>query len=1370
MALTIREQIQAEVQRGASMPEVVSRYAKQGFTNEDMDYELDYAKKNVERRKKEKATAPIGLPEAAGETTAVSPPEVARTEWHPVDKLAGVGQGLVEGVKEGFVDPRNLVPLLAKAIGVKGWKSEATPLQKAAQEETKRREKLVAEKPLIERLGQDVGNVVSAIPAMAQAVAGPDVIPPGEDAATVSREAGRTFGKAAPKAVGASLVSAVEDPWTYVQAEPLSAAMDFLPVAGAVTKGLKAGALATKIPAVVKTIEKAGDLASDALKVPGKAITWAVDQPQELAIAAAERMGLDKTGDWLKQGNLVTRTQRFLSDPHAHTDERVRSFTQDLAMEPRRVEGAIAKRGESISETAATKAVADDFPLPPETDVTFGKVTTKQGGQETINQMDSLKRSIANDTDQLNGKRVVLRDEDAKAVSGRSKADRDQAARAAEQSRASIAKLEQAITNKQSKLDDLVAKPDVEDIGMSPKVDRLEGVNTKNPQGQLSDLEWERKSAFPEQLPAIDAKIARVERFIREQETGPVNTRHNVSSFQSPYAQDVAQEVAKAKGTPWTGGPIDEPGGHIAIATAVRNELGKLASDPLTIRELIRDEKFRKVFQKEANLSDAQVKKLMTDITDPTSIGLGPEYQNAFETALMESSKKTIPQRASRAVASVASKVVGPVAPETAAALKAYSASDVVRKRVVASTVQTLAEDAAKATKKKMLDGEANRLVPVQPGSTVSQVWSPESAARKYAKDLANGDMPVQALTQGQNPTALARALEATGDKNLVKEARRLRRFKQLDQELVGTDHWVDPLLYEALTAEANAQKFMKGGSAWATLASKMKANLTARNPKSALNNMISNSIMQVIRRGDPMGGIGEMISAFRNRASNPEKWAALDRTGVFEATALKQEMSVGKSLPHNKLMEDFYQSGDKWFKSGEAHRAFDELDGALKDLKPGQHVEIQIAPGRTVKVEYRGARNTNERFGFDNPQQVDHYLVHDTTGKKHYVDFGSKEYNDLIAKAAANRANQMFFDYGDVTGLTKFIRSQPALGILSPFFTYATKAIDLPGKAGLGTRIVQGSQGWIGSNSPKVLRNQAVAQALEGVRRSVIMHASKQGLLDKSNEDLVRAVQYMPNDMKPQFILGMSSPSHLAIASMGNWNAFDQTLTAARLASQLLVDKGALDPARAKEDPKAARLLYLSETGQLASAADALALIGLGGSAITDLLAKVQDADKPGGKGVTMASLVQSFGPAVLGGGADTIRDLSVGYLDEDSPYTSRYSGTSTKDQNVTEDFTRWAIRKTTGMGWKALNISDKRGFEALGKRWKESLNLPGRKVKAEKMINDGEATGDMKKQDEGWLEISNVKNLSRVVDQEMDTYYMDWLETADAVKNAGK
>lgn len=1463
---TLREQIEAEARASAtSLPSVLAKYAREGFTEDDLDYQVDFAKERVAKRKKEKAQpGAVDLPGAAGETTSVKEPSVATTEWHPIDKLAGAAKGLAEGAKEQFYDPSNLSAGLAKMLGVKGWKAGPSPIQIAAQEEKARKEKLVAEKPFIERLGQDVGNVVTAIPALAYATVGPTVVPPGQEGSEVARQEGEAFGKTLPKALGGAMVQSydITELPINLAAEPLSTAMDWIPLAGAGAKAVKAGALATKIPAAAKAVG-AVETAVEATKaLPSKAVTGAVGAGQDVALAAAERLGLDKTGEWLKSGNLATRAQRFLSDPSAHPDERVRAFTQDLAMEPRRVEGSISKRGEAIAETPATRAVP---PVDTAPERTFGKVTETPGGKELEAQQARLEAEAAKaalESERLKGvatgaegipTRLVARTKEARAALKEAEA---QAARSATPAMTpEVAKARQvlddmlqlqkidaetkeataaimaeygnlgprpALTKRKLTWEDMVQGKKQKDIDVEGKAardewdrkvaERAQRVQEVSAQGKAK-RPWDGTSSEAEQrynqalqtlgiqgpdywadadIPFLEdalaktavvppdpkvaqqaqvlvadarAKLAKAveagRAYKRQQENLRAESATKASSLEadvarqreqaaelarqreslptvqtiglsertatpaatdldraiagyaSPEILDVAREAQKAF-------PQD-PQKPLAVLQTTLAEFAKLASDPLTIRELIRDERFRKVFQKEADLSDAQIKVLQGDILDPTTIGLGPEYRQAFETALAASGK----------------------------------AQD-VRKRVLAATVATLADDASKAVKKRMLDGEAQRLVPPEGGIA----WSPETAARKYMADLAGGDMPVQALQQAQNPTALARVLQAKADeggpqtKMLAAEAKRLRTFKQLDKELVGADHWVDPLLYEALTAEANAQKFMRGGSTWAWLASQMKANLTARNPKSALNNMIANSMMQVIRRGDPFGGVVEMVNALKFDAKkNPAKWDALERTGLFDSNILKQELKLGKSLPWNKLMEDFYSAGDKWFKAGEAHRAYDELDTALKALRPGESIKVEIAPGRVVTVQARSGKDFQGLEVLADDTEYGPHLTVTDSGKTTVL----RNPEDLVAKAAATRANAMFFDYGDVPGLVRWVRSQPALGIMTPFFTYASKAIDLPGKPGLGTQIIKGSQGWFDSTSPSVLAKQAAWQAAEGVRRHVVLNMGKQQLLDRQNEDMVRAVQYMPNEMKPTFVAGLSSPGHLAIASMGNWNVLDPTLTAARLASQLLVDKGALP--RKAEDPKAARLLYLAETGQLGSAADALSLVGMGGSAITDFLAKVQDAEKPGGKPLSAGAVLQSFGPALLGGGVATGIDLTIGGLDEDSPYTSRMSGISTKDPQVVEDLVRWMIRKTTGIGWRALKVYDDRGFDALGKKWKDSLGLKGRKIKAEKLINDAKATNDAEQKKQGFAELKAVRKLDNLVDTEMQKYKHEWL-----------
>lgn len=1362
MALTIREQITSEVQKGAGLQSVVARYAAQGFTEEDLDYELDYARKNVEKRKREKAEAPVGLPEAVGETTTTEGIPQAQTAWSPIQvgaKIGGVIEGAVEGVKNLTTTPEFLVPALAKTLGVKGWKGKSN-IQQAAQEEVARKEKLIAEKPFIERLGQDVGNVVSAIPHAVHATLGPDVVPEGETPAQAGRRTGKSFGEVLPKGVAGGLAAAY-DPTefvTNVSAEPLTALMDYVPILGAAGKLAKAGALATKVPAIVRGVETAERLAGGAKALPGKALTKAAEPMQDLAAAAAERIGLDKTGGWLKAGNLVTRAERFLIDPAAHPDKRVQTFTQELGAEPRRVEGSISKRGESVTSSRPGSQGIEDFapPLPPER--TLGVQRERLGTESLVEQQTDLTTNIAENE----GKLSQLRKQEALESQLRSN-ESVRKRQAATQAR--IARTEAALAQQKASLSQveerIAVAPVTESVGLSP-------VRKPVDPRIIEDLEADLFAAKTRKIQNMDSSadgdILRIQAKLDEARaqggkvvaSGLQSAERRGAAGSDPRMWDMADEASRAlegRGKDFTD-----------VRGSVLEEMQRVLHSPMTIRELIRDPKFRKEFQRESGLSDAQIKTLQTGILDPTSLGLDPQYAEAFNRAV-----KKVPLDAA------------------------------TRKRVVAQTVSTLADDAAKATKKKMLDSEATRLPETVYRTSHEGVLSPDldstTAAAKYADMLLDkGQMPVQALKHGQNPSALAAKLEGYVDglpkdkaRVLKAEIRRLKTFKQLDKDLIGSDHWVDPLLHTALTSEAQAQAMMRGTSKWAWITAQMKANLTARNLKSAMNNLISNSSMQALRRGDPLGGVGEMLVAWRKEAggkkalrgtpewetSKAAKWAALERTGLFDSNILKQELKMNPSNPWNNMLEKFYTAGDTWFKRGEAHRAYDELEVALKDLNVGETVTFDVGRGHKVTLKRRPPSALNDEKW---------QLVDPTAQSKRSSDFqpgtpmrdiiagveklmGDDELADVIAKAAAHRANAMFFDYGDVPGLGRFLRSQPALGILSPFFTYVSKALDLPGKGGLGTQVVKGSQGWINSNSPKVLAKQASWQAAEAVRRSVMLHAAKQELLDGHNEDLTRAVQYMPRDLKPTFIAGLSSPTHMAVAGMGNWNVFDPTLTAARLGFKYLAaDRKYLDPTWAKEDPKAARLMYLAETGQLGGAADALSLIGMGGSAITDLLAKVDESERTG-KNIDMGSLVQSFGPAMLGGTTDMLRDLATGAVDENSPYTSRYSGVSSKDPQAVEDFTRWAIRKATGMGWKALKMTDERSFKALGKKWHESLGLPGRKIKAEKRMNEARVNGDVEAFKAAQEELVRVKRLGDIVDDEMDKHYREWLTVARKV-----
>ena len=494
---TIRELMADEIAGGDTLSNVISRWTSQGYTADDFDLDTKQARRELERRRKQKlAGEPVGLPEEATETTdatATAPP-VATTEWNPGYKLLGVGEGFMEGVS-------NLVYPRAKDTGRSKIASRAKPgaqdgVAGAAKDELERRRKLIKEKPAIERLSEDIGNVFSAIPAAISQTVGRDVVPEGQDPDEVARRAGQVFGEALPRGVVGSLAATVDSPQAvleYAMAEPFSAAMDFMPVLGAAGKGVKAAAYASKLKPAIKAVQVAERVPTVAKNLASGVLEDVTDAGAKVASAAASKLGLDKTSDWLKAGNLAVRAGRFFGDPASHPEPQVQALTRDLLDEPRRVQSSIERRGEGLKATRTPDPnVYPDTPVDLAPERVFSTRVETPGLSEMQAARETLVKNIETNERAVRATQSLLNE---KLARPQTKARAKEVANLETQLKRQTTDLEKSRQRLADTDRDIARAPSEQVTGLTPGDQGL-GTQITRLQAKRMDLDAERKMSF----------------------------------------------------------------------------------------------------------------------------------------------------------------------------------------------------------------------------------------------------------------------------------------------------------------------------------------------------------------------------------------------------------------------------------------------------------------------------------------------------------------------------------------------------------------------------------------------------------------------------------------------------------------------------------------------------------------------------------------------------------------------------------------------------------------------------------------------------------------------------------------------------------
>jgi len=660
---------------------------------------------------------------------------------------------------------------------------------------------------------------------------------------------------------------------------------------------------------------------------------------------------------------------------------------------------------------------------------------------------------------------------------------------------------------------------------------------------------------------------------------------------------------------------------------------------------------------------------------------------------------------------------------------------------------------------------------------------------------------------------------------------RKIQDFKKLDESITGiADTWVDPVVHHAITAHARAQQALQHVTGAGVALSLVKKNLTARNIVSALNNVGSNLLLQALRTGDPLGGGTEAVRAFQEyrklmqwskgqldnltpeQAQLAEKWRALAKTGVFDATQLDKDFGIsqpwkpsevaaaayksvtgkkagpagpigktadvvkGASDWATKKFEEVYRFGDNFFKAGEASKEFDRIAKLLEGLQDGEHIMLPNQSGTTSEL-------SRARGGF----------------RLNNKPLKAEELTKLVADAAAKSANDIFFDYGKVPGYAEILRYQPMLGLLSPFFTWSVKSIDLPGKAGLGTRTVMGRPAYA-TNSAKALRAQAWDQVKLGASRNMLLGGLRSALEDQQSPELLEKIRYYPNDLKLGLARLASNPEFVEVAKMGNWNYLNSTMDVIRLASaglgfsdvdpseggtlrttsdeELLADmkrdeaalqqQAVIDrPATFKKisqrlsdtkaqlaipqvDRKTAVAKMFQGTGQAGSLREWSTLLGMSGGPLADLVA-VGLKDQASGQDVQVDDLLKQFGAALVGG--TYAKGIEAGTRLLAGPGTRWSREQFAQSAETREDTFRFLLRKLTGMGWMRIHPKDtEEYFTRMQSEWKARLGIPKLKKEVESLLLQGkDAEADALGSQVGRLETIVEEELSHM----QDDYY---------------
>lgn len=514
-----------------------------------------------------------------------------------------------------------------------------------------------------------------------------------------------------------------------------------------------------------------------------------------------------------------------------------------------------------------------------------------------------------------------------------------------------------------------------------------------------------------------------------------------------------------------------------------------------------------------------------------------------------------------------------------------------------------------------------------------------------------------------------------------------------------------------------------------------VKGNLTTGSPSSILNNAGSGVLEQVFRRG-PVGAAlaipraivhttnmlrpGALPPAIRNRLSQYDRTYQIlqdlkvldrdaltvdaNRSGMSKwADTLSKVGTLGDTLP------TAYQLGDKMLKLEETVHNLDKYRGYIDSLKPGQFVEFRMTPRHTLRVDMErvGGQDVlvGRVFGAGNLQASETIRKFSTN-----LDNISPE----LVRAAAQTGLDAFFDYTDVPNFLKNMRSAPVIGIASPFTTWAYKAMDLPGKRGLGREMLLGPDG-VKTNSPAIAARQAAGIFAQGVGRIVILDAAHRQLLQDDRGEsrkIAQAFSYFPKEPKIQLLRAMTDPrtgqatEYGYLAQGGNYNFLGPTDRAIRLAvwgvgnlfdsPEQLRDLGRIvqdSDAPAKEKKEAVRqleLLYRINSGQVSDFSDVADVFGLGGSTITQVWEKLVGDERMGNDVSTSDIGTDILKSAGVPGLAVKMAANSMPDVEWLKPFRERGRDLVQPDENLRQELVRPMIKNLLGLSFKLVPLEN--------------------------------------------------------------------------------
>ena len=713
----------------------------------------------------------------------------------------------------------------------------------------------------------------------------------------------------------------------------------------------------------------------------------------------------------------------------------------------------------------------------------------------------------------------------------------------------------------------------------------------------------------------------------------------------------------------------------------------------------------------------------------------------------------------------------------------------------VAKMVYDIMSDSGKEIDVQLLARTGEDIVNAAKREKTASVLTKHMGPENTVSDWVNRHMP-DLLEGGEIPPAIAMnpnqiasflsdtvgtlAKKYNVDPSIIQDiGYKLRSYKRMDPDL--TDHFgltdylkkergivegpETRLSYEVfapegvnstLKFEMDAFKAVREGRGfWQWLNSRVKGNITARNLASALNNITGNFAYQTFRRGSPLiaSNLIQLATEYSGWKKGSQKQAgkfspiklsdekknffgAMERSGYLDVDVVDIELggvgksgkgalgmlgSVGKKIERG--LEGFYKGGDNIFKLEDAWHNYKQLSKEIDVLNDGEWMDIDLkGKGRKSRLE-----RTPEGFTLNGKVLTKNQL------------------DDVLARVSSQPGRSIFVDYADVPNMVKWLRASKALGVTSPFFSWAWQVMDLPGKQGLMSRALTDRAPYT-TNSKSLNAVKASKAYITGLRRHILISAMREAIIAEDDETLRKVLAYAPKEFNLQLLELTGSPFYIGHDSMESANQFAPSDAIIR-GLQAIKSKGmyknptlamiglseiddeelkkiymptedgsdnidymletVTDPVMKRDILRRRNLMKKQLSGEGFTSGDLTNLIGLSGSPIMDAVIAFQEADRQG-KVLDSTKMFNLATTAVMGGTA--ARTLEIGmaglFPEQTRAFTTRKWAENTIDK-PSEDFMKWSMRRITGLGFRPLEVGKRSKWYWInkGKEWKASF-----------------------------------------------------------------